>query len=56
MSDDKDFIVISERHAQIMKEGSRFFASLAIVITFGVVSICGLVIFLIFTHPFWRYP
>jgi len=56
MSEDTDFVTAAERHHQIMEEGNRFFRRLLIGIIFGVVLACGIGIYLLTQHPFWKYP
>lgn len=55
MNEVDDFTAVSERHSQIMKAGEQFFRRLAFCIVLGIVVACGFIIFLITSHPFWRY-
>lgn len=49
-NEEESYLAVSERHHQIMEEGTRFFRKLFYFVIGAVTLIVGFIIFL-----FWRY-
>jgi len=55
-NEDDEYLTASERHAQIMQDGERFFRRLAWSCAGVLMLIVGAILLLVKYHPFWRYP